>query len=466
MSAMLVLAVALMTGGCNKNDVSDLVLDRTVEVLGISIDNYEGVIDNKARKIKVGVPATYDLSAMKVTGLSLPEGAEASIKVGDVLCCQLPVDVRIKNGDVYLDYVLEVQRDNAVIETFYANGLYSGRIDNNTNTIVVNVPKGTDITAIAVTYTCNEGTTCTPESGSIVDFSGYVEFVAKHNTATRVYAVTINVVEGGTACFVGTAPSIDLLENMEEKTAAQWMIKNVPMAEYVCFDDIVSGMVDLSNYKVVWWHMHANNGDNPPTPQSAISAIHAFRNYYLNGGNLLLTRYASFYIANEDASNIKGIGIAKDGRWPNNSWGANEDHPEIVGGPWSFFITAGHEEHPIFQGLLYNEGEPDKVYTCDTGYGITNSTAQWHIGVDWGGYNTIEDWRTLTGGIDLAHGGDGAVVMAEFPNEGTHGRVIVIGSGCYDWYSSAMDAFSDRYHVNVERMTLNAIDYLSTDVNN
>ena len=95
--------------------------------------------------------------------------------------------------------------------------------------------------------------------------------------------------------------------------------------------EVVDGKVDLGKYTAIWWHFHADNGDNPPLPDDAKAAAEKFKVYYQNGGNLLLTRYATFYIAN--------LGIAKDERVPNNSWGGNEDSPEITSAPWSFMIT-------------------------------------------------------------------------------------------------------------------------------
>lgn len=76
------------------------------------------------------------------------------------------------------------------------------------------------------------------------------------------------------------------------------------------------------------------------------------------------------------------------------------------------------------------------------------------------GYADLNEWRNLTGGIDLARGGDGAVVIAEFEPRANSGRTICIGSGCYDWYGKGVDASADYYHYNVEQMTLNAINYL------
>ena len=103
------------------------------------------------------------------------------------------------------------------------------------------------------------------------------------------------------------------------------------------------------------------------------------------------------------------------------------------------------------------------VYTFDTGYRTTNSTAQWHIGSDWGGYATLDDWRALHGGIDLGYGGDGAVVVWEYPANAAGGRILCIGSGTYDWYAEGVDDSADQYHGNVAAMTLNAINYLNAE---
>ena len=84
-------------------------------------------------------------------------------------------------------------------------------------------------------------------------------------------------------------------------------------------------------------------------------------------------------------------------------------------------------------------------------YGLCNGTLP--DGVD---YAT---WRKETGAKDLGYGGDGAIVVWEFPANAGKGGIVCIGSGCYDWHTT-VDASSDRYHKNVETMTMNAINYL------
>ena len=61
----------------------------------------------------------------------------------------------------------------------------------------------------------------------------------------------------------------------------------------------------------------------------------------------------------------------------------------------------------------------------------------------------------------LGYGGDGAIVVWEYPADGGKGGVFCIGSGCYDWYSEGIDTSKDPYHGNVAKFTKNAIDYLT-----
>ena len=106
--------------------------------------------------------------------------------------------------------------------------------------------------------------------------------------------------------------------------------------------------------------------------------------------------------------------------------------------------------------------DPNSVYTRDAGYHITNSTAQYHIGTDWGEYDNYAAWEACTGGTILGIGGDGAVVAWEYPAHDGKGGVICIGSGCYDWYSYTFEAgYTEKFHKNVSIITQNAFNYLT-----
>ncbi len=259
-------------------------------------------------------------------------------------------------------------------------------------------------------------------------------------------------VEKPLALYVGLAATRAQL-NIEEQTACLWLIENYERATYSSLADIAKGKTDLSECKIIWWHLHQDGGIDgkakfEAAAPDAMAAANRLKSYYRQGGAFLLTRYATYLPAY----------LGENAVYPNNCWGGEEDKPELVNTPWSFFDT-NHTDHPLFASLLMNSGEEDKIYTCDTGYGITNSTAQWHIGTDWGGYADYTEWRTASGATDIAYGGDGAIVAWEYPATTEHGGIICIGSGCYDWYSAL--SYVENWHANVAKMTTNAINYLT-----
>ena len=397
-ASVLLFAVSVFAlASCSDDNTSDLRLDGDTWITSFALDEYEGVIDNVNRTVTVGVPENYNTRAMTVTDIKVSEGAVASMKVGDLADFSVPQNVQVVNGDAYFDYTVNVVHDAARILSFKANG-YIGVINEDDRTIIVRVPTSTDITSMVTEIVTSEGATVAPASGQPVDFTNPVDFTVTYKTATAVYRVTVIKSDSPSAVYVGLASTIDGL-GYEERAAADWMLKNVANSQYVSFEDIRNGNVDLGECKVMWWHLHIDGGID------------------------------------------------------------NMDKFEITSGPWSFFVD-GHENHPIYQGLVTTIDGKQGVYTCDAGYRITNSTCQWHIGSDWGGYPTLDDWRNLHGGLDLGYGGDGAVVVWEYPANAAGGRVLCIGSGAYDWYSYGVDASGDQYHGNVAKMTLNAINYL------
>lgn len=446
----------IAAAGCSDDNKSSLQLNGDAWITTFELDQYAGVIDRTDRTITVALPETYDTDAMTVTAIEVSEGAEASVKTGDVLNFSCTQMIKVTNGATYLDYTVAIKHDEAKILSFKLNDTYTGIIDQASRNISVRVPTTTDVSSLIPTVTTSEGAAVTPASGQAVDFTNPVDFVVSYNTASAVYTVTVIPSDVPDAVYVGLAAQMDDL-NAEEKAAATWMLGNIPNSQYISFADVQAGRVDLSKCKLMWWHLHIDGGIdtmdkfNSAAP-AAVNALVQMKELYNNGMNLLLTRYATYYAAR--------LGATKDGNNPNNCWGQSEETGEIAGGAWNFFIQ-GHENHPIYQNLTMNSGENDKVYTFDAGYRTTNSTAQWHIGSDWGGYADKEAWRTLHGGTDLGYGGDGAVVVWEYPTDGTKGGIVCIGSGCYDWYAYGVDVSGDQYHGNVAQMTENAINYLT-----
>ena len=259
------------------------------------------------------------------------------------------------------------------------------------------------------------------------------------------------------AVFVGSAWTKDQLDP-EARAACDWMLENVEGAAYAAWEDIRTGTCDLSDCKILWWHWHVDGGVDGhdrfvEKAEDALANKNKLAAYYERGGALLLTRYATNLAA--------FIGATKESCCPNNCWGGVEASAELCNNPWDFNIYTGQSGHALYQGIVTGP-DANKVYCTDKGYHITNSTAQYHIGADWGGYESQDFWQTETGGTIVGVGGDGAVVAWEFPAKDGKGGVFCIGSGCFDWYSYTYEAgYVENYHKNIAIMTKNVINYLT-----
>jgi hypothetical protein len=428
-------------------------------VEAIKLDNFEGTIDLTSRSILVRLPEVYDTHAMKVTDLTLSNGATCNISQGATLNMGAAQTLHVKNGDTFLDWTLSVLHDEARITQFYINDIYQGAIDQEAKTITVYVPGSVGLTGLVPTITYSRNATVTPGSGVAMDFSEPVKYTVTNNSAETTYTVTVIAIGKPAALFVGSAATLNELDP-EAKAACQWMLGNVPNSLYASFSDLRAGTLDLSECKIIWWHWHVDGGVDghdvfAAKATDALDTKNEIRQFYENGGALLMTRYAT---------NLPSfIGVTGDDEWttPNNCWGQNEDAAELCGGPWTFRIFDGKNDHPLWQNLVQGDN-PQEVYCTDAGYHITNSTAQYHIGTDWGGYDDHAAWEARTGGKILGVGGDGAVVAWEYPAHDGKGGVICIGSGCYDWYSYTYEpGYVENYHKNIAIITQNAFNYLT-----
>ena len=443
---------------CSDDNVSDLQLSGDCMVESIALDNYEGTINLASRSIVVRLPEVYKTSAMQVTKLSISDGASCNVKQGETLNLDAAKVLKVKNGDVFLNWTLSVLHDEARITSFVINDIYQGTIDQTAKTITVYVPGSIGVTSLVPTIVYSQNASITPATGVAQDFTNPVTYTVKNNSAEATYTVKVIAIDKPKALFIGEPSSMNDLDP-EAKTACQWMLGNVPGTLYASFADVEANTVDLSECKVIWWHYHFNGGVDGhdqfvAKAPYALSAVNQLRQYYENGGAFFLTRYAT---------NLPSfIGATGDDEWttPNNCWGQDEDGAELCGGPWSFRIFDGMNNHPMWQGLVQGDN-PQEVYCTDAGYHITNSTAQYHIGTDWGGYDNHAAWETRTGGKILGVGGDGAVVAWEYPAKDGKGGIICIGSGCYDWYSYTYEpGYTEKFHKNIEIMTQNAFNHL------
>jgi hypothetical protein len=359
--------------------------------------------------------------------------------------------LHVTNGDLFLDWTVNVKNDEARITSFIINDTYKATINEEEHTITAFLPSTVDVSKIIPTITLSEDATITPMGGVVTDFTNPVTYTVKDNTATATYTVTIQTVSAPKAIFLGSAKATKIEDLVgEEQEACKWMLANVEQSVFVSWGDMAN--MDLSKCEVIFWHWQHQPSENLTDFETgATSTAMAYRNklldYYKNGGAFILGRAAVNFAAS--------LGAVKDKLCANNCWGASDDGGDIInpGGEWSFLPNDA--SHPIWQNLV---GGNDKIITTDGGYKISNCVSQWGA---WS-FNGFADWEAKTGCKALGHGGDGAVVVWEAPAyNGTFGKggIICFGSGCYDWYSP--NPYESYYHENVGIMTGNAFKYLS-----
>lgn len=440
--------LSLSVAACSDDNNSNMALDGNTAITAITVSGYQGVIDEAAKAVTVYVATSVDLTNLTVDAITLSDGATCDYPAGTHFNGVVPRAIRVTNGDVVCEYTITVKHDNVEFLSFTVNGSYEGSIDNSARTITVFVPMGTDVTALPVTFTATEGATVTPASGSVVDFTEPVKFVAELRTARVEYTVSVipDDMSQEPKAFVANKPSADQLTD-EAAAAWRWMVENVPNSTYVAIQDIIDGKVKLDDFKMVWCHL-----DFTDWPSQMWDSRDQFNSYWLRGGSILASRDGARYI--NDVWRI-----ARDQQSPNNMFGG--DSYSTLADDLGFTIT-GHEDHPLFANLQADAN--GRVLLLAAGCSNTNRNLVWHV--DWDPYLTMEGWQERTGASALASADSydaNVVTIAEFlPYEAlkgfTTGRVITIGTPAYEWYDK--NGANNPYRENIVTLTKNAINYL------
>jgi hypothetical protein len=452
------LTFAVLITGCKKDNFrgDDLSLNANVKITSFTANGVNGVINDQAGTISIELPFGTDLSAVAPI-VSVPEGATVSPSSGVMVNLKSGVKYRVMNGNIYTDYIVTATEKKALIE-FKVAGVVA-TIDELRRTIYAVVPDSVNIASLAPIITLASGATITPASGSVVNLTDSVIYTVTSGSVSIPY--TAKVVKASSVAkvaFIGTSADSLSITNPDEKAAATWLFSN-PNAEYISINEIKSGTANLSSFKVVWWHEDATQA----LPSLAFDAdvINNLKTYRNNGGAILLSSYGGQY--------LEALGVVPGGKGPNNVFGDNTPWLE-ANNDWGISYKTTNT-HPIFQGLTTTPEKPyPTAYLLAKGTFRLNHTAVWKVN-EWGGYGTIANWRTQTGGIDLAstewdEDHVNHVNIAEFPRTTTNGPVIAIVSGSYDWFNEPNPAngnpsAANIWLSNITTLTKNTLQYLS-----
>lgn len=457
LAGLLCCGLAAVLTACNKDHTSDLQLSGSCLVEELELNGqYKATVSLEKKLLKVKVPVDFTAKGnMEITGLKLSDGATANYKVGDHLNLEGSRTLKVRNGDVEMNYEISVRNDEAIMTSFLLEGV-KGAINQADKTITVSVTakSGIDLSNATFEVVCSEDAVCTPASGTKADFTEPVQIVLTDNTATTTYTVYVTMISNPVAIFVGEAENIEML-NPEEKAAAKWLTGNIPGAAYVSWDDIISDNMSLDEVKFVFFHRHCTpygtyNGF-VDGEQKAMSALAKMKDLWERGVGFVLGRSAVNYAI--------ALGAMPKDAYPNNVWGTDGEGSDLMGAdPWTYRVY--DIAHPLWQGLKRSPGlGDDRIITLDEGYTICNTTSQYGF---WGDYPDKETVEAKTGGRAL--GGDGNVSSWELKAvSGKYGQggIICLGSGVLDWNSPT--PYTSNYHDNMGTILLNAYGYVGNN---
>lgn len=464
-----VILVSLFTMiGCNEEEKS-LDLNASADILSFTLGDRVGVIDESTRNITVSLPAGTDDFILTPT-IEVSAGASVTPNSGEKANFASNVDYSVTIGNVYHNYTVSVDVLNAHVESFIV-GDYDAIIDEDNLKILIPVTYGTDITSLIPHIVVSDESMISPASGISQDFTSSIEYILSSGKVSKTYQVS-TVVEikpnmdkgdiGSKLAFLGVASDSLSLYDDDEQAAADWFFTTYPTAEYISWDEVAGGAVNIYDYKVVWWLY-----DSPELPEvarnSQVSGL--WSDYMKDGGNLLFVGQACKYFWNierisSDFAMLIGNGVGFEN---NDTWTIGVNLP-----------LADHYTHP-----LYNDIQFDVV---DDFYTFPVLGAGWkedhnHVMVEVAGHyglanndfkalsNFVQDldaeWLGVWGGIrDYYMAG----ILELLPNEDFKGRAIYIGIGGFEWNQNPQGDINpdgiNAYQYNINRVSKNAIDYL------
>ena len=196
---------------CNNGNREGLDMSGDVDIHAFSIDGVEGTINPANSTITVIMPNGTDLTAL-APQISLGSGANVTPQSGDMLNFSNPQEYIVENTGLYRKYKVSVDVARAKITRFRI-GTIEGKINDETKSITIYLPVGTDITSIVPIVEYTEGATITPEGGMPLDFTTPVQYKLDYAGSEFVYTATI---------ILGDEPTPELVIFNGEDVAPTW----------------------------------------------------------------------------------------------------------------------------------------------------------------------------------------------------------------------------------------------------
>lgn len=268
--------------------------------------------------------------------------------------------------------------------------------------------------------------------------------------------------------YVLTANSIAELPDDDERAAATWFAQQ-ENADFLTIADLPT--LDPDYYSVVWIEIDRvglpMGWENLPGGLADASTIDALKSYSAAGGSLYLANFATQltvplgFVPDNMAPTVYGNGNGGEGNdvWVINPFlGVNYQN----GGDEGYYDRS---QHAIFKGLTLEDPNNYGYMTLPLiGPGQREDhNCLWDCNIYGKGEykDVIANFEATTGSLVLAtwgHVRDHCVAgLVEFFSTPVHGRCIANGFAAYEWNQNSG---ANPYQQNVEKLTLNILDYL------
>ncbi|WP_297100433.1 DUF4960 domain-containing protein [uncultured Draconibacterium sp.] len=214
------ITLALFTNCEDDIKFEDMVPDYTHSIMrSFSANGQKATIDHTNGVVNLILPAGADVSSVSVD-MTLPEGATIEPESGSTLDFSSgPVIFTVTNNEVSREYTVTIAAYGDPMIMTFAIGENVGVIDQVNGTIDVTIGSEEDIKALTPQYTIPGGTTASPQSGVINDFTAPVKYtvLSDDGFTGKSYIVTVTQL---------AAPVIDVFATSEDVCAVTGVIDN------------------------------------------------------------------------------------------------------------------------------------------------------------------------------------------------------------------------------------------------
>jgi len=297
-----------------------------------------------------------------------------------------------------------------------------------------------------------------------------VEFTVRAITPTSIskgVSITVNISAGKMAipAMLLLAPDPEALPDDDEQAAALWFKANfVDKNTGVFIDAAQLKTLSKKDYSTVFIMVDrvgiGYGWDKLPAALVSQDALNGMKNYLAEGGTIFFAKMATQLISaigRIEGAYDPGIFGDGDGGTGDDTWCINAN----IGGIYD------HRSHPIFQMMDRNTTE----YTHETFALLGPGGVREDHNCMWdcnsygfsGDPNVVKNFEDATSSTVLATWGHVtdfccAGIVEFLPTASFKGTVIANGLSAYEFKQNNQD---NQYQANLERLTLNTINYLS-----